>query len=661
MPLNKYIQDGDNQDLTNERFKATFDTEHLATVYHGGEEKLKKLRHIRNEITKRGHLFDSIPSAHRTRAEKIEDVSRKLKNLMETVSDFADVTDNLDMVAIIRDVMGVDGFPLALHTLMFVPTLQNQADDEQIEEWLMEAIQGKIIGTYAQTELGHGTNLSAIETTATFDKSTDEFVIHTPTTTATKWWPGGLGTSCTHVVLVANLIIDLKNYGLHPFFVPIRDRNTYLPLSGISVGDIGSKMGVNCVDNGFLAFVNYRIPRRNMLMKHSKVSKDGSYTAPPHPKAAYTTMLYVRSELILHQSCYLAMAMAISIRYSAVRRQGEIKAGTQEVQILDYQTQQYRLFPGLARVFAYVTAAATVSAMTESCIKDLSHGNSDVLADLHALSCGLKAVVTHQASQSIDQARQACGGHGYSDASYLPSLYTSSVGACTYEGENMVMLLQLARYLMKAATKKDEGAALTPLVAYLGGKSDQISTGNDKFAKLLSHFEHIARRRVMHAYRQMIEEEQHGVERDYAFANHSVDWAKAARAHTKLFIANGFAARVQTISDDAVRDVFTTLVELYLCYELMEMAADLTADGYLSEADVQQLRVQIYESLKKIRPNAVSIVDSFDLCDRELRSVLGRRDGHVYENLYKWAQLSPLNQKNLPHVEKYLKPMTSKL
>lgn len=143
-----------------------------------------------------------------------------------------------------------------------------------------------------------------------------------------------------------------------------------------------------------------------------------------------------------------------------------------------------------------------------------------------------------------------------------------------------------------------------------------------------------------------------------------------------MFIANGFVKRVQGVANEAVRDVFTTLAELYLSYELIEMSADLTTDGYLSEGEVQQIRNGIYDAMRQLRPNAVSIVDSFDLCDRELRSVssvpfqtprkalfqvLGRRDGHVYENLYKWAQMSPLNEKNLPHVEKYLKPMTSKL
>ncbi|CAI5446335.1 unnamed protein product [Caenorhabditis angaria] len=654
MPLNKLIRDGDNQDLTNERFKSTFDTDLMASELRGGPEKLARVRELRDEITKRGHLFEVIPSAHRTRIERIEDVSKLTKNMMEILPEIADVTSNFEMITVLRDVIGIEGFPLAIHSLMFVPTIQNQADEEQIELWLMDAIQGKIIGTYAQTELGHGTNLSAIETTATFDPSTDQFIIHTPTTTANKWWPGGLGSCCTHVILVANLIIDNKNYGPHPFFMPIRNTQTYLPIPGVRVGDIGTKMGINCVDNGFLGFDNYRIPRRNMLMKHSKVSKNGVYTAPSHPKVGYTTMLYMRSEMIYHQSQYLAMALIIAIRYSAVRRQGEIQAGQPEVQIIDYQTQQYRLLPGLARCIAFITAAETVRSMTENCFKGLAHGNSELLADLHNLSCGLKAVVTNQSSQSIDQARQACGGHGYSDASYMPTLFTSAIAACTYEGENIVMLLQLAKYLMKAMAKIDGSSEeLGVLMQYL--KNEKSSKDNE----LICHFEHIARQRVHHAYRQMKSLETSGINKDVAFTSCSVDMAKAARAHTKLFIANGFVERCQQVKEPEIRKVFDDLLELYLCYELSEMALDLSLDGYLSSEGVYDLRHRIYEAMRRLRPNAVSIVDSFDICDRELRSVLGRRDGHVYENLIKWAQMSPLNQKGLPHVEKYLKPMTN--
>jgi acyl-CoA oxidase len=69
---------------------------------------------------------------------------------------------------------------------MFIPALKGQASDEQQKEWLTKAYRMQIIGCYAQTELGHGSNVRGLETTATFDPSTNEFVMHTPTLTATK-------------------------------------------------------------------------------------------------------------------------------------------------------------------------------------------------------------------------------------------------------------------------------------------------------------------------------------------------------------------------------------------------------------------------------------------------------------------------------------------
>lgn len=76
-------------------------------------------------------------------------------------------------------------------------------------------------GTYAQTEIGHGTFLRGLETTATFDRERDEFIIHSPTLTSTKWWPGGLGKTATHVVLMARLFIDGRDYGPHAFMVQV--------------------------------------------------------------------------------------------------------------------------------------------------------------------------------------------------------------------------------------------------------------------------------------------------------------------------------------------------------------------------------------------------------------------------------------------------------
>jgi acyl-CoA oxidase len=84
---------------------------------------------------------------------------------------------------------------------MFIPTLMSQATEEQRERWLNSAMKFQIIGCYAQTELGHGSNVQGLETTATYVPETQEFIINSPTLTATKWWAGGLGTAA-YVILV---------------------------------------------------------------------------------------------------------------------------------------------------------------------------------------------------------------------------------------------------------------------------------------------------------------------------------------------------------------------------------------------------------------------------------------------------------------------------
>ena len=79
-------------------------------------------------------------------------------------------------------------------------------------------------------------------------------------------------------------------------------------------------MGYNAVDNGFLKFNHVRVPRRNMLMKHSKVDVDGTYHPPPVAKASYGTMVFVRSDIVMSAALYLKKGLTIAIRYNAVRR-----------------------------------------------------------------------------------------------------------------------------------------------------------------------------------------------------------------------------------------------------------------------------------------------------------------------------------------------------
>lgn len=74
---------------------------------------------------------------------------------------------------------------------MFIPAIKGLGTEEQQEKWLTLASKMHIIGCYAQTELGHGSNVQGLETTATFNPASDEFIIHSPTLTSSKVSNGG--------------------------------------------------------------------------------------------------------------------------------------------------------------------------------------------------------------------------------------------------------------------------------------------------------------------------------------------------------------------------------------------------------------------------------------------------------------------------------------
>lgn len=107
--------------------------------------------------------------------------------------------------------------PLGLHYGMFQTAIQKLGDDEQNKLWLEDVRRLRKVGCYAQTELGHGSNVAGLETTATLDLATDEFVLHSPTVSSTKFWPGGLGLWANHAVVFARCIVKGVDYGPQAF------------------------------------------------------------------------------------------------------------------------------------------------------------------------------------------------------------------------------------------------------------------------------------------------------------------------------------------------------------------------------------------------------------------------------------------------------------
>lgn len=246
-------------------------------------------------------------------------------------------------------------FPFGISISMFLMTIQNLGNDEQAETWGALAQQYKIHGCYAQTELGHGSNINGIETTATLDKTTDEFVLNTPSIKAAKFWPGELGRYSNFAAVCARLIIDGEDYGIQFFFVPIRDQATHQPFPGVEVGDLGNKMGYQSKDNGFMLFSNYRIPRKNLLSKFCQVSQDGKITLSGDPRLMYAVMLCMRMWIFCIVWRFSAYATIIAGRYAVIRRQFLTleKGNKKERKLMDYQAHAVKLVSTLAQSLTF--------------------------------------------------------------------------------------------------------------------------------------------------------------------------------------------------------------------------------------------------------------------------------------------------------------------
>lgn len=142
--------------------------------------------------------------------------------------------------------------------------------------------------------MGHGSNVAGLETTATLDKKTDEIVVHSPTITSAKMWPGSMGIVANHAVVFARLIVDGDDYGVQPFMMQVRDFETHKPMPGIMVGDLGTKNGYNTMDNCWLIFNHVRIPRTNMLSRLAYVDKEGNFEIKGDLRALYQIMVAIR-------------------------------------------------------------------------------------------------------------------------------------------------------------------------------------------------------------------------------------------------------------------------------------------------------------------------------------------------------------------------------
>ena len=221
--------------------------------------------------------------------------------------------------------------------------------------YLADIMSLDLLGCFAMTETGHGSDVASLLTTATYDPATEQFDVHTPVEAARKDYIGNAARDGRMAVVFAQLQTGGESHGVHGFVVPIRDADGR-PLPGVRIEDCGLKAGLNGVDNGRIWFDHVRIPRDNLLDRYGQVAADGSYSTPiPNATKRFFTMLGTlvqgRISVAAGAGSATKVALAIALRYASVRRQFAAPDGD-EIVLLDYLAHQRKLLPALAKSYA---------------------------------------------------------------------------------------------------------------------------------------------------------------------------------------------------------------------------------------------------------------------------------------------------------------------
>ena len=572
---------------------------------------------------------------------------------------------------------------------LYTSAIIQLGDEEQQKRWVPDAMSLKTPGAFAMTEIGHGSDVQSLATTATFDPEggeDGEWIIHTPFRAAWKDYLGNAALHAKAATVFARLITRGVDHGVHCFYVPVRDDDGEL-LPGVSSEDDGEKGGLNGIDNGRLAFDHVRVPRRNLLNRYGDVTPDGTYTSPiESPGRRFFTMLgtLVQGRVSLdgaaNRACQLALHIAIT--YATQRRQFTAADPTQETVLMDYQAHLHRLLPRLAATYA----GAFAHEQLLQAFDDVFSGRGDTpegREDLETLAAALKPTSTRLALDTIQECREACGGAGFMAENQLVGLHQDLDVYATFEGDNTVLLQLVAKRLLADYTSELKSVDRAGIGRFIAQRAEVLARRHTPWADLSQSIaDRGDRRRAFDSLRSAEFQEEVLAARarvkveEVALAlrpaakmspadaaahvnKHQVEMLDAARAHADLVRWRAFTAGISAIEDAGSRTVLTDVRDLFGLTLIEDDLAWFLLSGQLSAQRGRQISADVRRLLWRLRPHVLDLVEAFDIRPGHVRAPIAlggeqqrQEEAAAYYRAQRASADAPVSEKALRDREK---------
>jgi acyl-CoA oxidase len=541
---------------------------------------------------------------------------------------------------------------------LFGGAVHHLGTEKHHERYLKKIASLELPGCFAMSETGHGSNVQQVETTATYDPETQEFIVDSPTPGSRKDYIGNAAAHGQMAAVFCQLVAGGESRGVHCVLVPIRDEKGE-PLPGVEITDCGEKLGLNGVDNGRLMFDSVRVERDALLDRYARVSEDGTYESQIENRdRRFFTMLgtLVQGRVSVGGASISATksALTIAIRHGDGRRQFGPPDGGEELPLLDFRAHQRRLIPPLATTFALHFSQEAVVAELDRIFGAIGEESEEIEQDrrrLETRAAGLKAIATWHATETIQTCREACGGAGYLSENRLGQLKADTDVFTTFEGDNTILLQLVAKSLLtgyrdwfgelspigtagaivsQAWDVVVEKSAARELIQRL---TDDLVPGREKEEDLLDREYHLGlfRWREEHMISGVARRLKRGIDDGsdvFVVFNEAQDHVlSTARAHVHRELLETFADAVERCEDEELKPVLGRLCNLYALAEIERDRAWFQEHGRISSTRAKLVTRAVNSLSAELRPFATDLVDAFGIPDAVLDAPIGLPGG----------------------------------
>ncbi len=503
---------------------------------------------------------------------------------------------------------------------LFGGSIQWLGTERHHQKYLAQAGNMQLPGCFAMTEMGHGSNVRALETTATYQHESRSIIVHSPTPCSGKDYIGNAARHGKLATVFAQLIVNNENHGVHAILVPIRDTEGQT-MPGVRIEDCGYKLGLNGVDNGRIWFDKVQVPVANLLNRYGDIDETGNYISPiSNPSRRFFTMLgtLVGGRVCVPRAGLSAAksGLSIAIKYALERRQFAPSDDKPETLLLDYPSHQRRLMPRLAKAYALDVA---LTYLTKRYVKR----TEDDIREIETLAAGLKSYATWFTTSTLQECREACGGKGYLAENRLAELKADTDIFTTFEGDNTVLMQLVAKGLLSTfkATFHDEGfKTVAKIISEKVGisisernpiairKTDAAHLKDSKFH--LSAFHYRERTILLSLTQRMRAYLRTTRDPNIAFLRCQTHMIELANAFVEHVILKHFVSAIGK-AEKNVQPVLKRMCDLYALSTMEQHKGWYLENGYIEGVKSKAIRRMVNKLCSELREDAEYLVEAF--------------------------------------------------